>query len=195
MRQKNIKIVAECPTPSSRGLHITCAILRSRLCWLDYTLFKGRVRAILCSTASLAASSGPMITIPVDRLACTAVSSIDRCPNLRSHAGPLPDPMLSRHQLRSRQLVCAAQPAAEPVGDRFDVGAAVISPAYRSTPWQAEAAEEESGRTHVRSSAGSWLALFMAPGLMALQDTRERCLKAARKQLEIKQQHVLPCDQ
>ncbi len=102
-----------------------------------------------------------MLTIPAGRFLCTAGSSSDRCPNIRSHAGPLPDHFPSAHQQRSRRLVCAAQPAAEAVGDRFDVGAAVISPAYRSTPWEAEAAEQDSGRAHVRSAAKSSLSLLI----------------------------------
>ena len=94
-----------------------------------------------------------MLTIPAERLACTATRSTDRCPSLRNAAAPHHKQSPAAQQGHACGLVCTAQRTETAASDRFDVGAAVINPAYRSTPWQAEAAEEDSGRTHVRSGS------------------------------------------
>ena len=91
-----------------------------------------------------------MFAIPAERLACTAASSGDCRPGLLN-ATPATPCHRPAQQAHARRLVCTAQSTETTAGDRFDVGAAVINPAYRSTPWQAEAAEEGSDRTHVRS--------------------------------------------
>jgi len=90
-----------------------------------------------------------MFTIPAARLTCVATSSSDCCPSFQIPAPATPRQPPAQ-QARARRLVCAAESTQSAAGDRFDVGAAVINPAYRSTPWEAEAAEEDSDRTHVR---------------------------------------------
>ena len=91
-----------------------------------------------------------MFTVPAERLFCTATTSSDHLACLTAPAAPFPRQPPAQHAQARRLLVCAAQQAEAAASDRFDVGAAVISPAYRSTPWEAEAAEEDSDRTHVR---------------------------------------------